>query len=85
MIFIKNHYFGGNFFAQKRISQKLAGFQKVEEVWPLLKLKISGGLNSTIIEIDSVKKKTQFFDFLANYQSEIPDTIMISEKNPLAQ
>ena len=33
------------------------------------------------LNCDSVKRKKQFLDFLANFQSQIPDTIFISEKN----
>ena len=45
-----------------------------------------GGLNSTTIQnCDSVNRKPQFLDFLANFQSQIRDTIFLSEKNPFAQ
>ena len=61
-------------------------YEKVEEVWPPLKLKNNWGLNSiTFSNSFSFKRKTHFLDFLAIFVGHFPSTIMISQKNPFAQ
>ena len=66
--------------AYLRNEQKL---ERIEELWPHLKLKNNGGLNSkTLSNSSSLKRKTHFLIFLAIFKGHLVSIILISEKNP---
>ena len=57
--------------------------ERIEEVWPPLKLKNNGGLNCiTLSNSSPLKRKTHFLIFLAIFKSHLSPKILIFEKNP---
>ena len=82
----KSVFWKVNFDPKNAYLRNEQDMEKVEEVWPPLKLKNNGGLNSiTFSDSSSLMRKMDFLIFLAILLSQILSIIMIFEKNPFAQ
>ena len=82
----KSVFWKVNFDPKKPYLRNEQELEKVEEVWPPLKLKNNGGLNSiTFSDSSSLMRKMNFLIFWAFFPRQILSIIMIFEKNPFAQ